>query len=263
MKLPMYQLDVFTSRTFGGNPAAVVVMERWLDDALLQAIAAENNLAETAFVVPHGECSPLRRFTPAMEMDLCGHATLAAADVLFREYFPAREDLRFDTRSGEVGVARRAGRSCLDFPARPGEPVRLERGVIAALGIAPIETIRARDLMVVLGSESEVADFVPDYRAIAALDAFALIVTAPGEDVDFVSRFFAPRAGIPEDPVTGSAHCTLIPYWAARLRKTRLSARQLSARKGELWCEHNGERVSIGGDVVQYLRGEIDVPTHA
>lgn len=260
MKLPLYQLDVFTDRMFGGNPAAVVVMERWLDDVTLQAIAAQNNLSETAFVVPDDDCSRLRWFTPTVEVNLCGHATVAAADVLFRTHFPDRDRLRFDTRSGEVGVSRDSGWSYLDFPAREGTPVSASDALVECLGVEPVEVIQARDLMAVVESQADVERFVPDDRAIEALDVFALLVTAPGSDVDFVSRFFAPAAGVSEDPVTGSAHCTLIPYWARRLGRNTLSARQLSARGGELACEWRGERVLVGGAAIEYLRGEIDVP---
>lgn len=257
MRLPLYQLDAFTSHVFGGNPAAVVVMDAWLDDATLQAIAAENNLAETAFVIPQGDCSPLRWFTPTLEMDLCGHATLAAAQVLFQRHFPQAAELRFETRSGALAVSREQDRLVLDFPARPGVASTVEPALRALLGVEAVTARRARDLMVVLEREQQVREFAPDFAVIAALDAFARILTAPGDTVDFVSRFFAPRAGVPEDPVTGSAHCTLIPYWAERLGKRQLLARQLSARGGELHCELRGERVGIGGHVVEYLRGEI------
>jgi predicted PhzF superfamily epimerase YddE/YHI9 len=259
MKLPVFQLDAFTSRVFRGNPAAVVVMDRWLDDRTLQSIAAEHNLSETAFVIPEiGEC-PLRWFTPLVEVDLCGHATLAAADVLFRHYLADRDTVSFTTKSGKLGVTRRSGFLAMDFPARPGRSIAVDDALAAAVGAAPREALLARDLLTVFESEADVRDFRPDMAKIASLDAFALIISAPGSDVDFVSRFFAPRAGIPEDPVTGSAHCTLIPYWARRLGKSELVARQLSARGGEIRCELRGERVVIGGDVVEYLRGEIEV----
>lgn len=261
MKLPIFQLDAFTCRRFGGNPAAVVVLSEWLPDKTLAAIAAENNLAETAFVIPAGDVMPLRWFTPTTEIDLCGHATLATAHVLLQTYFPALERVRFSTRSGELTVSRvslpAAEGLRLDFPARPGQSVPLDNEMAAALGIPPQAACKARDLMLVFGSEAEVRALRPDFRRIAALDAMAVIATAPGEQVDFVSRFFAPAVGIDEDPVTGSAHCTLIPYWAERLGKTVLTARQVSSRGGDLWCELQGERVWIAGNVVEYLRGEI------
>ncbi len=260
MKLSIHQVDAFTSRLFGGNPAAVVPLDGWLLDDVMQAIAAENNLAETAFVIPGDGCVPLRWFTPTIEVDLCGHATLATAFVLFEYHRPDAREVSFETRSGVLTVRREGGRLTLDFPARPGRRIDVASDVVAALGAAPGEAFQARDLMVVFESEADVRRLAPDMAAIAALDAFAVIATAPGDDVDFVSRFFAPRAGIPEDPVTGSAHCTLTPYWAARLGRTVLTARQVSARGGELECEQRDDRVLISGQCVEYLRGEIFVP---
>ena len=258
MKLPLYQLDAFTQRLFGGNPAAVVLLDAWLPDGVLAAIAAENNLAETAFVIPRPDASPLRWFTPAVEVDLCGHATLAAADVVFRYRFPKLDRLVFSTRSGELTVTRDGTLLKMDFPARPGKPVAVTDALAAALGARPREAYLARDLLAIFDSESEVRSLRPDFARIAALDAFAVIVSAPGDTVDFVSRFFAPAAGIPEDPATGSSHCTLAPYWAARLAKNKLTAKQLSPRGGELLCELRGDRVAIAGQVVEYLRGEIE-----
>jgi predicted PhzF superfamily epimerase YddE/YHI9 len=258
MKLPIYQLDAFTQNLFGGNPAAVVLLDAWLPDAVLAAIAAENNLAETAFVIARPDVSPLRWFTPAVEVDLCGHATLAAADVVFRYRFPSLNRLAFSTRSGELVVTRDGALLKMDFPARPGKPVAVTDALSAALGARPREAHRARDLLAIFDSESEVRSLRPDFARVAALDAFAVIVSAPGDTVDFVSRFFAPGAGIAEDPVTGSSHCTLAPYWAARLGKNQLTAKQVSPRGGDLLCELRGERVLIAGQVVEYLRGEIE-----
>lgn len=259
MKLPIFQIDAFTDHLFGGNPAAVVLLEQWLPDPVLAAIAAENNLAETAFVIPGHEEIPLRWFTPAVEVDLCGHATLAAAHVLFRHVTPAADRLTFATRSGMLTVTRREDRLTLDFPARPGVPVEVTAPLVEALGARPSAVFQARDLLAIFEGEDDIRTLQPDFARIAALDAFAVIVSAPGDTVDFVSRFFAPAAGIPEDPVTGSAHCTLVPYWGARLGKTTLTARQLSARGGDLHCRLAGERVLISGKSVEYLRGEIDV----
>jgi predicted PhzF superfamily epimerase YddE/YHI9 len=259
MKLPLYHLDAFTQRLFGGNPAAVVLLDAWLTDSVLAAIAAENNLAETAFVVPRHGVSPLRWFTPAVEVDLCGHATLAAADVLFRYRFPSLSRLVFSTKSGELAVAREGALLKMDFPARPGMPIAVTDALAAALGARPREAYMARDLMAIFDSESDVRSLRPDFARVAALEAFAVIVSAPGDTVDFVSRFFAPGAGVPEDPVTGSSHCTLAPYWAARLGKNQLSAKQLSARGGDLLCELDGDRVVIAGHAVEYLRGEIEI----
>jgi predicted PhzF superfamily epimerase YddE/YHI9 len=259
MKLPLYQLDAFTSRLFGGNPAAVVVLDEWLPDSVLGAIAAENNLAETAFVIPRPGIFPLRWFTPTVEIDLCGHATLAAADVLFRYRFPALNRLTFSTRSGELIVTREGTLLKMDFPARPGRKIEVTDALVSALGARPREAYLARDLLAIFDSESEVRSLRPDLQRVASLDAFAVIVSAPGDTVDFVSRFFAPGAGIPEDPVTGSSHCTLVPYWAARLGKNNLTAMQVSARGGDLLCELRGNRVVIAGRVVEYLRGEIEI----
>ena len=259
MKLPLFQIDAFTDHLFGGNPAAVVLLESWLPDKVLAAIAAENNLAETAFVIPGANEIPLRWFTPTVEVDLCGHATLAAAYVLFRHFTPSGSQLTFATRSGNLVVTRDADRLTLDFPARPGKSVEVSEQLVSALGVTPREVFLARDLLAILDCESDVKNLRPDFARITALDAFAVIVSAPGKAVDFVSRFFAPGAGIPEDPVTGSAHCTLVPYWAARLGKSSLTAKQLSARGGDLSCGLSGDRVFISGSAVEYLRGDIDV----
>lgn len=259
MKLPLFQIDAFTNHLFGGNPAAVVVLENWLPDQVLAAIAAENNLAETVFVILKPDVIPLRWFTPAVEVDLCGHATLAAAHVLFRHFMPSANQLTFSTRSGNLIVTRNADLLTMNFPARPGTPIEITEQLVSALGIRPREAFLARDLLAILDSESEVRNLKPDFQRIAALDAFAVIVSAPGEAVDFVSRFFAPGAGVPEDPVTGSSHCTLVPYWAARLGKSDLTARQLSARGGELHCRLSGDRVFMSGGTVEYMRGEINV----
>lgn len=260
MQLPVYQIDAFSSRLFGGNPAAVVTLDRWLPDETLQAIAAENNLSETAFVVPREEPAPLRWFTPIVEVDLCGHATLAAGHVLFAYHFPALRTLTFSTRSGLVSVSREGDRLSLDFPARPGTRIEVSDALASALGATPREAYRARDTLAVFETEAAIRELRPHFERIAALDTFGVIASAPGVEVDFVSRFFGPRAGVPEDPVTGSAHCTLVPYWATRLGKRTLTARQLSRRLGELSCELRGERVAIGGRTVEYLRGTINVP---
>ena len=256
--IPLYQIDAFTSQVFAGNPAAVCPLEDWLDDALMQNIARENNLSETAFFVRTGDRYELRWFTPAVEVDLCGHATLASAYVVFRYLEPARSDVRFDTKSGELAVARDGEMLCMDFPARPPAPCLMNQTIAEALGAAPRELLAARDYLAVFESEAEVRALKPDMRRVAALDRFAVIVTAPGSGgVDFVSRFFAPAAGVDEDPVTGSAHCTLTPYWSARLGKKKLHALQVSARGGELWCEDRGGRIAISGRAVRFLEGTI------
>lgn len=261
MKLPIYQIDAFTRRRFGGNPAAVVLLEEWLPDPVLRAIAAENNLSETAFVIPHGEVLPLRWFTPTVEVDLCGHATLATAHVLFHHRRPQAGRLVFGTRSGNLSVTRAGDRLSMDFPARPGVPAEPTAAIRAALGKQPRELWRGRDLLALFDTEEEIRNFQPDFARIAALDEYAVTITAPGKNADYVYRFFAPSHGIPEDPVTGSVNCLLVPYWAARLGKKTLTAQQLSARGGELFCTLAGERVLIAGHTVEYLRGEITVDT--
>jgi PhzF family phenazine biosynthesis protein len=259
MKLPLFQVDAFTGDLFRGNPAAVVLLKRLLDDRTLQAIAAENNLAETAFILPNDDHFDLRWFTPNVEVDLCGHATLAGAFVLFGEGIVEADEVRFETCSGPLSVRRGGGRLVMDFPSRAPEPIATPETLVEALGKRPIDTLAARDLLAVFATEEEVVRLEPDFRLLKKLDAFAVCVTAPGEDCDFVSRFFAPKAGIDEDPVTGSAHCTLTPYWASKLGKKELFARQVSPRGGEIRCTDRGDRVSIAGKAVLYLRGEISV----
>jgi predicted PhzF superfamily epimerase YddE/YHI9 len=262
MRLPIYQVDAFTDSLFGGNPAAVCPLEAWLPDATMQAIAAENNLAETAFFVREGEDYALRWFTPTVEVDLCGHATLASGHVVLSFLEPKRQSVGFRTvKSGMLSVSRRAPDMLeMDFPARPAVAVEAPRSLLAALGGMPSEVLRARDHLVVYGTAAEVEALDPDFAALAKEDCWAAIVTAPGENgIDFVSRFFAPAKGVPEDPVTGSSHCTLAPYWAKRLGKTELHARQLSRRGGALRCTLAGDRVLIAGRAVLYLEGRISV----
>ncbi len=261
-KLSIYQVDAFSARRFGGNPAAVVPLQEWLPDQHLQAIAAENNLAETAYFIPQGEDYHLRWFTPQLEIDLCGHATLASAHVLYQHLGYARATLRFHTRSGWLTVDRQGDWLEMDFPSRPPEdqPQDTER-VSAALQLAvsPLYVGKSRDYLVELADEAAVRALKPDLRLLAQLDCIGVIATAPGDQVDFVSRFFAPQAGVPEDPVTGSAHSTLVPYWANRLGKKELLAQQVSPRHGELRCQLLGERVKIAGQAVTYLTGQIFV----
>ena len=261
MRLPLYQIDAFAEGPFTGNPAAVCPLDAWLPTELMQAIAAENNLSETAFFVPEGDFYRLRWFTPSVEVDLCGHATLASAFVVFRYLTPERERVIFQTeKAGTLTVGRDGDALVLDFPARPPHPCPMSDEVAAALGQPPVRLLASRDYLAVYEREDEIAALAPDFAALAALDRFAVIVTAPGSaGIDFVSRFFAPSHGVPEDPVTGSAHCTLIPYWAERLGKTRLQARQLSRRGGRLSCGLNGDRVTIAGRAVLYLEGTITI----
>jgi PhzF family phenazine biosynthesis protein len=257
MHVPLYHIDAFTSRLFAGNPAAVCPLEDWPEDRLLQAIAAENNLSETAFFVRRGERYHLRWFTPTMEVDLCGHATLASAFVIPNDLELSKDAVAFDTASGELIVRRDGDLLSMDFPARPPVPCEMPAGLVEALGRRPAEVLKSRDLMAVFESELEVRSLRPNMDLLAQIDAFAVIVTAPAKEVDFVSRFFAPRGGILEDPVTGSAHCTLVPYWSKRLNQPLLHAWQVSARGGELWCKDLGDRVIIQGRSIEYLVGTI------
>jgi PhzF family phenazine biosynthesis protein len=259
MTIPIYQADAFTNQLFGGNPAAICPLTEWLPDELMQKIAVENNLAETAFFVKTANGYKLRWFTPEYEIDLCGHATLASAHILFTELGYTGDTIHFETvKSGTLTVQRDGDKYTMDFPSRPPIPIEEPNGLVEALGgIQPKAILRSRDFFVVYDSELEVRELAPDFFALSKMDTVGIIVTAPGDNVDFVSRFFAPGAGIPEDPVTGSAHCNLIPYWAKELGKDQLHAYQISARKGELWCELQGDRVLMSGNAVTYLKGEI------
>ena len=260
MKIPYFEVAAFTEKTFGGNPAGICALPRWLSDAALQNIAAENNLAETAFFVAAGSDYDLRWFSPQAEIDLCGHATLASAFILFSELGFPGDAIRFHSRTaGALTVLRAGDMHTLDFPARPATPCPAPDTLARALGRRPLEVLRARDYLAVFASEAEVRALQPDFALLNTLDAFGVIVTAPGGDCDFVSRFFAPKAGVAEDSVTGSSHCTLVPYWAQRLGKTALFARQVSRRGGELFCRQADGRVFIGGKAVLYLRGEIEL----
>lgn len=259
--LPLYVVDAFASSLFRGNPAAVCPLESWLPDALLQSIAAENNLAETAFLVPEGPGNwHLRWFTPRVEVDLCGHATLASAFVLARSN-PALQEFRFQTRSGLLCVTRDGELFTLDFPVRTLRPLVPPPPLATVLGTPVLSVTEAANTWIAeLEDQAAVERLRADPRALLALDCRAVSVTARGRDCDFVSRFFAPKVGIDEDPVTGSAHCGLVPFWAARLGRKQLSARQLSARGGELLCELRGERVLMSGRAVLYSTGNIHLP---
>jgi PhzF family phenazine biosynthesis protein len=257
VELPIFQVDAFSSSVFAGNPAAICPLDQWLPDETLQAIAAENNLAETAYFVRNDGRFQLRWFTPACEVDLCGHATLASAYVLFHELKEPGDTLRFDTKSGELIVRRDGHLLAMNFPSRPPEPVEADPKLAAAMGGALIEILAARDYLIRYRSEADVRRLAPDMEALKKINRFAFIATAPGDECDFVSRFFAPAKGIPEDPVTGSAHCTLTPYWARELGKTSLRARQISPRGGELLCKLLADRVEIAGHAALFLRGQI------
>jgi len=261
MEISIYQVDAFADRPFAGNPAAVCPLDSWLPDEVMQNIAAENNLSETAFFVRRGDDFDLRWFTPRAEVDLCGHATLGSAFVVLRRLDPGRESVTFHTRSGALPVERDGERLAMDFPSRPPESGGVPEGVGEALEAEPVEIVGARDTLAVFDTAEEIRALAPDMDRIERLDSFAVCVTAPGtgedDDVDFVSRFFVPSQGIPEDPVTGSAHSTLVPYWAAKLGKTSLRARQVSPRGGELWCELRGDRVRIAGHGVLVMTGTL------
>ena len=259
MKIPLYHIDAFAGEVFTGNPAAVCPLPEWPDDGLLQQIAMENNLPETAFFVPEKESYRIRWFSPEKEVDLCGHATLAAAWVLFRYFEHSAGEISFRSRSGPLAVRREEELIVLDFPAQPPEPCGVPPELAGGLGRDPVETLRAGDVIAVFSSEEEVAGLTPDPAALARVEARAVVVTAPGEVTDFVSRCFAPRLGIVEDQVTGSAHCELVPYWSKVLGKKDLTARQLSPRGGELHCTDKGDRVFIAGRAVPYLEGMITI----
>lgn len=263
MQLDIYQIDAFTDQRFGGNPAAVCPLAEWLPKPIMQAIAAENNLAETAFFVtlPDGTFD-LKWFTPTVEIDLCGHATIATAKVIYDYLGYERPEIRFLSNSGVLTVSRQGDLLALNFPSYPPEVVsQAPEGLLEGIGAAPSALYRGRtnDYMLVFDDEASVRQLTPDMRLLKQVAARGIIVTAPGTDVDFVSRFFGPASGIDEDPVTGSAHCILTPYWAERLQKTNLTARQVSPRSGELWLKILGDRVEIAGKSVVYLVGKIEI----
>ncbi len=262
MKIPIYQIDAFASRVFTGNPAAVCPLEKWLPDTVMQAIAQENNLSETAFFVQEDSGYNIRWFTPTAEVDLCGHATLASAFVLFQRLNFKGDTITFTFRSGSLKVTQRDHLFSLDFPAQPPEPCDPPKALLDGLtvepkDVPPEEVLLAEDYIVVYAAGSDVSLCRPDFTLLKGLGARGVAITAPGNDVDFVSRFFAPNVGINEDPVTGSVHCSLTPYWSKRLGKKQMVAHQISQRGGELHCTDAGERILISGQAVEYLKGEI------
>jgi PhzF family phenazine biosynthesis protein len=262
MKLEIYQVDAFTSKPFGGNPAAIVPLGSWLPDETMLDIAAENNLAETAFFVKSDNGYDIKWFTPKVEINLCGHATLGSAYVLFNELGFDGDVLRFHShKSGDLSVTRDGDKFVLNFPAYPVTEIEQLDELASAVGVVPSKVWETQGNMVMLRLESEtqVRELTPDLNALLGIDYDEIIVTAKGDTCDFASRMFAPRIGIPEDPVTGAIHCSLIPYWAEELGKDTLFARQVSARGGELFCELAGDRVKIGGNAVLYMKGEINV----
>lgn len=257
MKLPIYQIDAFATECFKGNPAAICPLEKWLEDEVMQAIAAENNLSETAFYIATKTGFHIRWFTPTTEVDLCGHATLAAAHVIFNEIGYNQNTVSFDSRSGILNVTQDAERLIMDFPSQTpiacDTPVKLEQ----AFGIKPIACLKDEDYIFVVEHEADVINAKPDLNLLSQIDLRGVSLTAASSNYDFVSRFFAPKYGINEDPVTGSAHTQLVPYWAKQLNKTQLSAKQVSNRGGELYCELLNDRVNIAGYATKYLQGEI------
>ncbi len=253
---PIYHIDAFTSNLFGGNPAAVCPLKEWLPDETMQQLAFENNLSETAFFVKEGHNYDIRWFTPEFEIDLCGHATLASAYVIFNHLNHTSDFIQFNCKIGKLEVSKKDELIELNFPSRMPQPVEAPEALLKGVNIKPAKILKSRDYFLVYEDESQVRQIVPDYNYLNKVDSIGIIVTAPGREVDFVSRFFVPNSVIGEDPVTGSSHCNLIPYWAKQLNKSKLTAKQLSAREGELFCEDKGERVTMAGKVVLYLKGE-------
>jgi PhzF family phenazine biosynthesis protein len=259
MQLALYQVDAFTDQVFAGNSAAIIPLEQWLDDALMQSIAAENNLSETAFIVPEEGGFRIRWFTPTVEVNLCGHATLATAHVLFHEFAYPADEILFYSRSGELKVHKGEERLSLDFPVQEAQACEMPEAVVEAIGKKPQACLKNVDYVLVYENQDDIESINPNHEQVKQTDARGIIVTAPGREHDFVCRFFAAGTGIPEDPVTGSAYTKLVPYWAKRLGKNTLRARQLSKRGGELWLELKQDRVLIAGHTVKYLQGTINI----
>ena len=260
MQLKIYQLDAFTDKVFGGNPAAVVPLSEWLADDIMQKIAEENNLAETAFYVPQGDKFHIRWFTPTMEVDLCGHATLATSYSIFQYTDYPKSVIEFTSKSGILKVEKQGDLLILDFPIDILQTVETPLALIEALGATPKETLKGlTDYMLIFETEAQVKAFKPDFKKMAEVECRGIIVTAKGSNCDFISRFFGPQSGGDEDPVTGSAHTSLVPYWAKVLEKNEFKARQISARGGDLACTLIGNRVKIAGKVAPYLIGEITI----
>jgi len=257
LKIPFYQIDAFTNEQFKGNPAGVCPLEEWIEDELMQNIAAENNLSETAFFVKKGNDYELRWFTPKGEIDLCGHATLATAYVIFNYLHEDLNKIRFSTKSGILEVTRKDNLLTMIFPSRKGEKCSVPEALVKGLGKMPREVYRSRDYMAVFDKEEDILSLRLNMDELKKLDGAGVIVTAKGNEVDFVSRFFAPKLGVDEDPVTGSAHCTLVPYWKDVLNKKEFVAHQLSERGGKLYCKDLGDMIEISGEAVAYLEGYI------
>jgi PhzF family phenazine biosynthesis protein len=261
MKLNIYQVDAFAENVFEGNPAAIVPLNDWLPEELMQKIAMENNLSETAFIIKDEDEYQIRWFTPEYEIDLCGHATLASAYIIKNFLEPHIAEINFTTqKAGPLRATAHEGMYTLDFPSRMPKQTPVPDQLLKSIGISTaVEILRSRDYFVVLPDEEAVKNVEPDYSIMKELDTIGVIVTAKGQTADIVSRCFYPGAGIPEDPVTGSAHCNIVPYWSDKLNKTKLFCRQLSPRSGNLWCELNGDRVLMSGKCILYMQGEIDI----
>lgn len=259
MKIPIYQIDAFTNIQFKGNPAAICPLDSWISDELMQNIAMENNLSETAFFVKSGSGYELRWFTPKGEIDLCGHATLATSFVIFNYIDKEAQTIDFFTKSGLLQISRTGKLIDMVFPSREGDKIEAPEILVKALGKMPTEVYKSRDYMAVFETEEDIREMAPDMELLKKLDVLGIIVTAKGREADFVSRFFAPRAGVNEDPVTGSAHCTLVPYWKKVLNKSEFTALQLSERTGTLYCTDLGDRVKMSGEAAAYLEGFINV----
>ena len=259
MKIPIYHIDAFANRVFAGNPAAVCPLEEWLEDSVMQAIAQENNLSETAFFVPEEHGYRIRWFTPVAEVDLCGHATLAAAFVIFNYGDTSRSQITFRSRSGKLTVVKERGLLSMDFPSQPPVPCEAPKELVDGLGKEPLEVLCSEDYLAVFSSENDLIELNPDMGILRKVGLRGVIVTAQGKRVDFVSRFFAPKLGVDEDPVTGSSHCALTPYWANKLNKKELHAHQVSQRGGELFCRDCGHRVIISGRAVKFMEGSITI----
>jgi predicted PhzF superfamily epimerase YddE/YHI9 len=258
MKISIFQIDAFTNQAFSGNPAAVCPLDYWLPDDQMQAIAGENNLSETAFFVNRGDYYQIRWFTPQTEVDLCGHATLASAWVIMNKVEPDVEEIIFGSRGGELRVRRDGDVYLMDFPVHPPEKCDVPNNLLKALGHAPVEVLASNYYLVIYDSEEVVRGLKPYMALLKELDRIGVVITAPGNSVDFVSRFFAPAVGIPEDPVTGSAHCLLIPYWADKLGKSKMKAKQVSCRGGDLICQSKEDGVVIGGQARLFMEGRIN-----
>lgn len=262
MEISYYQIDAFTDRVFNGNPAAVCPLNEWLPDSVLQSIAMENNQSETSFIVSKNDDYEIRWFTPTEELDLCGHGTLATAYVIFRWLQPWTKKITFHSRSGELIVHRNNDEITMDFPTRPATVCDIPEALVRGLGVTPRHVLKADAYLAVFESERQIRGLKPDFKQLAEQGFERIIVTAPGDKVDFVSRYFKPKSLMTEDPVTGAAHCSLMPYWARRVNKNRLEARQVSRRGGEIICELRGDRLFLTGKAVLYLQGTITIPYH-